>query len=1068
MRWLFGQAARLFGWAAHHLAQLALAMVIVFALLVGGVAWRLSKGPLESAWLARVLERAADPADRSVTVTIGHAAIAWSGWRDGSGVPFTIGLADVSAKTSTGKEVARLDVANFALSFGRLLEGKLVPRLVEATGLHLDLVRNADGSIAMGPFAGSADNSAAEDKSIEGVMRETAKPAQTDRDRSRGDAFASLAQLRRVRISNASISIADVGLGTSWVVPRIDADLRRRGDGGVEGEAGLEATIADHTLHLAATAKPAGNDGSSAVALTMDTFNPSEYARLAPSLAPLAQFDAKLAVTANATLDAALRPRDGQLHVIAGAGRAKIAKGEMPFLGIALDAHGDRAGSFEAKLTKFELAARPDGPHTTITGTAAAQRVGKQYTVEVAVDLDHAAFADLPILWPNGLGGPGTQPWITKNIVAGTAHDLHVKAKLKVADDFSDAEAVSVSGGAEGSDVTAYWLRPVPPIEHGEVRLTFLDPDTIDVAVTSGRQRVTAQGTGIAVSHGDVRLTGIAGKDQFADIETDLAGTVPDLLAILKNPRIKLLDKRPMPMKDPSGKFAGHLTVAHLPLKDAVSMDDLQIHAKTHFDDTHLGGIAAGRDLDHAMLDLEASNDGLHVQGKAQVAAIPLDLVVDMDFRTGPPTQTVMKVTASGTADEKQLAAGGLDAGGIVAGPVGLKLDYASQRGGAGDVTLHADLSRTSVAIERAGIRKQAGAAAVADAHVRLDHDRLASIESIHIEGAGILVDGTAEVADGRPNVLHLATVRLGTTTDFHGDVTLPAKPGDAYAVTVAGPSLDLSGQFGGRRTKKSEATQDDKPGPPYLIDASFDRILMARGSSFTGVSAQVENDGRMIRRAAITGSSGPRLPFRLRIEPAGSARRLTADVADVGSILQGTDTLAEINGGHLTLSGSFDDRRADHALTANADIEEFRVRGEAALGKILQGMTLYGLVDVLSGPGLNFTRLIAPVRYADGVVTLQDARAFSSSLGMTAKGTVDTARRTLDVEGTVVPAYFLNSLLGKIPLLGTVFSPERGGGVFAATYSVRGPLDNPSVGINPLAALTPGFLRGLFGVFDK
>jgi len=49
---------------------------------------------------------------------------------------------------------------------------------------------------------------------------------------------------------------------------------------------------------------------------------------------------------------------------------------------------------------------------------------------------------------------------------------------------------------------------------------------------------------------------------------------------------------------------------------------------------------------------------------------------------------------------------------------------------------------------------------------------------------------------------------------------------------------------------------------------------------------------------------------------------------------------------------------------------------------------------------------------------------------------------------------------------VGRLFSPERGGGVFAASYAVRGPMANPQVSVNPLAALTPGFLRGVFKIF--
>jgi len=125
-------------------------------------------------------------------------------------------------------------------------------------------------------------------------------------------------------------------------------------------------------------------------------------------------------------------------------------------------------------------------------------------------------------------------------------------------------------------------------------------------------------------------------------------------------------------------------------------------------------------------------------------------------------------------------------------------------------------------------------------------------------------------------------------------------------------------------------------------------------------------------------------------------------------------------------------------------------------------------LVDVVtSGPGLNFTRAVAPFRLAGGVLELTETRAFSASLGMTAKGSIDLDRRRANLEGTVVPAYFFNTLLGWLPLIGSVFSPEKGGGVFAATYSVKGSLDDPSISVNPLAALTPGFLRGLFNGFE-
>ena len=100
--------------------------------------------------------------------------------------------------------------------------------------------------------------------------------------------------------------------------------------------------------------------------------------------------------------------------------------------------------------------------------------------------------------------------------------------------------------------------------------------------------------------------------------------------------------------------------------------------------------------------------------------------------------------------------------------------------------------------------------------------------------------------------------------------------------------------------------------------------------------------------------------------------------------------------------------------------------------------MTLYGLVEVVQGPGMGFTQLVAPFKLTNDLLELDDARAYSPSLGMTAKGKADLARNRCDVQGTIVPAYFFNSLLGGIPFVGRLFSPERGGGVILCSVHER------------------------------
>jgi hypothetical protein len=240
----------------------------------------------------------------------------------------------------------------------------------------------------------------------------------------------------------------------------------------------------------------------------------------------------------------------------------------------------------------------------------------------------------------------------------------------------------------------------------------------------------------------------------------------------------------------------------------------------------------------------------------------------------------------------------------------------------------------------------------------------------------------------------------------------------------------------------------------------------MANGETISQRAISAENDGRVIQRLRVDGQTGSHAPFLMQIVPDKAGRRFTASAGDAGQLLHALDLVNSMQGGRLSVQAHYDDARQDRPLSGTANIEEFRIRDAPALGKLLQAMTLYGLVEVMEGAGLGFSRMGAALQLTDDALNLTDARAFSSSLGLTMKGKIDLDAEQLDMQGTIVPAYFFNALLGNIPLVGKLFSPERGGGVFAASYTLHGPLNDPEVFVNPLTALTPGFLRGLFGIF--
>ena len=1082
---MFQRAARPAGHMLHHLLHLMIGLAFAVVLAGGGLAWRLAQGPLEIDWLTRRLQAAANADGGTPRLVIGSAALAWKGFTHGVDSPLDIRLTDLALLDGAGARIAEVPLAEVSLSAGSLVLGRIVPRALEVQGVRLRARRAEDGRVSI-DLGGQADEAADFEPAVPeaampattgpaappssglavlaGLLNELARPAETD-----GSAQDSLwAQLRRVRVRNAALTVDDRQLGATWRASQVGLDVVRRDQGGAEANAELTLSLGGERLQATASATLPAGGGRADVQMHLAPLTPARLAALAPGLAPLRMLDAPLALSASATVGTDLVPSQVKVQARVGAGRLLLGQGSMPLIGALAEAEGSLTAAV-VRLQRLEVAPRPDGPRTVLRGSVLGARSAGRLAANITVELDQVAFGDLPALWPAGLGGRGTRPWITENITDGIASNGRVELHVIAPEDLSDVQVTGLSGGIDGQDLTVHWLRPVPPLEHVNGKLSFLSPDDLEIGVSSGRQAGGGQG-GIAVQSGWVRISGLAGHHQFMSIDADLGGPVADLITVLKHQRLHLLDRRPMDIRDPAGNVTGRLNITRLPLEANLTVDDLHLQASGKLTRLHLGGIAAGRDIDQGTLEFDTSNDGFRMRGTALLASIPSQFQVDLDFRNGGPTQVLQKVSVSGTATARELAIAGLDTAGLLEGPAALQATLQSRRDGHGEVLVRADLGRAVLAMPRLNFRKPAGQPASAEMHMTLDGERITGIDRLRIDGTGLAVAGRVIFTGGVAQTVQFDRARLGEATDASGELRIPGQPGDPWVATLKGPSIDASAEFGrGEADRRPSAAEADRQGPPWRVDAHFDRVVLGgEGKLLTNVAGSAESDGRVIRQGRLTGQTGAGAGFRLDIVPDRSGRVLTCTAEDAGGLLWALDVVGDMVGGRLTIRASYDDRAPGHPLQGTAEIVDFRMRTAPALAKLLQAMTLYGLVETLQGPGLGFNRLIAPFRYSREGLDLADARAFSASLGMTAKGRVDLNRDTIALEGTIVPAYFFNTLLGNIPLIGRLFSPERGGGVFAATYSMTGSLDDPAVSVNPLAALTPGFLRGVFGVLDN
>ena len=148
--------------------------------------------------------------------------------------------------------------------------------------------------------------------------------------------------------------------------------------------------------------------------------------------------------------------------------------------------------------------------------------------------------------------------------------------------------------------------------------------------------------------------------------------------------------------------------------------------------------------------------------------------------------------------------------------------------------------------------------------------------------------------------------------------------------------------------------------------------------------------------------------------------------------------------------------------------IDKFRVINSPSFASMLTDRSMERISDTLEREGISFDKLRADFRFFDGILEIDKARVYGAQLGLTLNGQVDQRYDELNLKGTLVPAYGLNSLLGNVPLIGDLLMGGKGKGLFAVNFRVRGSVNKPDVIVNPLSAIAPGFLREVFGVFDS
>ena len=474
------------------------------------------------------------------------------------------------------------------------------------------------------------------------------------------------------------------------------------------------------------------------------------------------------------------------------------------------------------------------------------------------------------------------------------------------------------------------------------------------------------------------------------------------------------------------------------------------------------------RRLENATAQMALDKESLTSQGNGDVSGVPISFRWTESFNAA---QSSTRVDVTGRLDDASRAKLGFSEPVWLKGAMPVQVTFTGHRFAFTDAAVRADMTQAFAEFGLFNLAKRAGTPATATARVHFNPQGTIQINDLVITGEGVQARGLISLReDGGLIKVSLSEMRAGTLNDFAIDVE-PMQAG-GLALRIQGKSLDASRLFGDDEKEKpagrAAPTQDRSLEwmDPLSVTVRLDRILFKDDQSFRNVSGNVSLAANERITAFALDALGPgdnKIKGMFSVDK--GVRNLSLDADDAGAFIRTFTGFTSIRGGNFSARVSFPPdsgpRTVDYSGTVT--LNDVVVTEQPFLARLFAAGSLDGPLRLLQGEGIRIAKMTAPFSSQGRVVTIHEGRASGPSVGGTFEGVVDRRTDTIGLSGTMVPAYGINSMLGAVPILGDILASRKGEGVFGVTYAMKGPLDDPTLTVNPLSVLTPGILRRIF-----
>ena len=485
-----------------------------------------------------------------------------------------------------------------------------------------------------------------------------------------------------------------------------------------------------------------------------------------------------------------------------------------------------------------------------------------------------------------------------------------------------------------------------------------------------------------------------------------------------------------------------------MPILPNLEFDQIKVKGAAHLNDAIATNLVGPFDVSGGTLDVDLTEQGVEATGQISIKGVPAELAWQRIFSAPDDQQPPIRVTAMLDAPTREML--GIKVNHLVHGPTPITLQIAKLGQGTPPVmNLQADLTDAQLLFGGLGWTKPAGRAATIQVDIVPKEDGSTVLDNLKILGDDIDIRGGIVLDAGqRLKEFYFSDFSVNHLT--HVEISATVRDDQVLDIKAEGASYDGK-QFFQSLFSAGQIDASAEPADPFGIDLTAHIGTVSGFYDATAKDVEVtmkKRNGQLIAldaKAELNGKS----PAAVHLAQSGNgARLISAEARDAGDAFRLVGFYPSVEGGEASLEVNLD-AGAPGTKSGTLWARDFNLLGDLVVNDVLtdpNSTAVFGQQKhQVTRQRIAFNQLRAPFTVGAGKFRLKDAYMNGPMLGATLRGTVDFKAQTVDLGGTYVPLYGLNSALGAIPILGRVLVGRQGEGVVGITFAIKGKLDEPA-----------------------